>query len=339
MFALPLPSLSLAACAVQSGEPAGPDEKLGQFEQEQAVNTPPDEGGSFHVDEPGTIRGPIRLGTTKNGYCCGIAMVRSQSVLLGLVCVVLLAACKGKSTTIVGSCDEPKVQTHSWSTCSDYYDKKLLKGVCTGSGAKLSDKPCDRTGAVAACRDDYGYRWYYADSDMDAQQLSKVCGSNPTVLPNGVVFTPKSATQVNAEKVAANIAKYGAQARANLATVAAIAKKPLPVATNKVDLQGLKGGALVVHAEDLADIEHPKTLAYRLSQTKYVGECSRALGGRATPKEEAWRSMIARCARCLPWSRYARSRSRRRWGRRRRGTPGRRSSSEDARRETCSSFA
>jgi hypothetical protein len=80
MFALMLPSLSLVACAVQSGEPTGTEEKLGQVTQEQQAGTSPEEGGMCHVPEAGSITGPIHLGTMKNGYCCGIAQCTDEEI-------------------------------------------------------------------------------------------------------------------------------------------------------------------------------------------------------------------------------------------------------------------
>jgi hypothetical protein len=220
----------------------------------------------------------------------GLAMAslfRTGSFALAFLCAAL-GACKSKSTTVVGSCDEPKQPADPAGSriCSDYYDKKLLKSTCTGWHGALSDRPCDRSGAVGACKEKDATRWYYADSYLDAQGLSKICGSDPVILPSGETFKPKSDKEVNADKVVANVAQYGAKVKASIATVAAIARKPLPAPTNKVDMQGLKGEALVMHSEDLADPEHPKTLAYRLADSKELGDCARVVGGRATPRDD-----------------------------------------------------
>jgi hypothetical protein len=73
-FALLLPSLSLIACAVQSGEPTGPEEKLGQVKQE--LRTGPEglpSGSDCHTAESTGVHGPILFGTMTGGWCCGDA--------------------------------------------------------------------------------------------------------------------------------------------------------------------------------------------------------------------------------------------------------------------------
>lgn len=171
--------------------------------------------------------------------------------------------------------------------CDDYYDKKLLTQVCTQKRAEVSAKPCDRKGAIGACKGEDSDRWYYDDDSMDAQQLSKLCAPKPVILPTGGALTAKSDSVVNAEKIAGSVARYGAKAKANLASLPAIAKK-LPAATGKVDLQALKGEVLVIHAEDLVDPEHPKSIAYRLAGTDAVGACQRILAGRPLAKEDPY---------------------------------------------------
>jgi hypothetical protein len=214
---------------------------------------------------------------------------------------VLLSSSLGcgtkKGGKIEGSCDEPRNPNDSSKshTCSDYYDKRLLKDTCTAAGTKVQTTPCDRTGAIGACKGTYGDRWYYGDQLLypDPQALTKLCGSDPVILPNGSIFTPKSNTAVNADKAKENMAKYGAKAKANLATIATIAKK-LPAPTGKPNLEGLSGGALIVHAEDLADPEHPKTLPYRLKSSDNLASCSRLVNGRGDPMDNG--DALASCA-------------------------------------------
>jgi hypothetical protein len=132
---------------------------------------------------------------------------------------------------------------------------------------------------------------------MDAQALAKLCSPKPVVTPTGGAAAVKSDTAYNAEKVKENTAKYGAKAKASLATVTATAAKKLPAPTGKPNLEGLRGSALVVHAEDLADPEHPKTIPYRLANSDTIASCSRALGGRASAREDG--SALAICAQAV----------------------------------------
>ena len=43
---------------------------------------------------------------------------------------------------------------------------------------------------------------------------------------------------------------------------------------------------LLVHAEDLGDLEHPKKLAYRLEETTKLGACSRLVNTRQTAADD-----------------------------------------------------
>ena len=211
-----------------------------------------------------------------------------MAVMVACVVVASAGCKKGRGDKIVGSCDEPKKPNDPLSghVCRDFYDARLLKDVCTGINEKLSTTPCDKKGAVAACKEAHYDYWYYDDDPHNTpQSIAGICKSDPVILPTGGTFTPKSQAAVNADNVKDNTAKYGAKAKANLATVATIAKK-LPAPTNKVNLEGLAGIPFVVHAEDLGDPEHPKSIPYRLEEGKALSSCSRVMAGHATPKDD-----------------------------------------------------
>lgn len=220
-----------------------------------------------------------------------------RRVAAAAIAVTLIAsavACKKKrGEAPVGSCDEPKPTIGS-RVCTDYYDKRELENGCTSTTEVKSDKPCDKTGSIGGCRYELSDRWYYGDSFMDAQALAKLCAPRPVVTPTGASAAVKSDATYNAEKVKENTAKFGAKSKAALASISATAVKKLPAPTGKPSLEGLKGSALLLHAEDLADPEHPKTLPYRLANSDTVASCSRVLGGRASPKEDG--SSLASCA-------------------------------------------
>lgn len=190
---------------------------------------------------------------------------------------------KKRSEKPLGSCDEPKPTIGS-RVCRDFYFKDM-KRLCNSTGTVYADKPCDMTGAVGACHEDDEDRWYYTDSGMDQAALSKFCAPKPMILPGGATVAAKTAAGYAADKLKENMGKYSAAAKPRLATIANIAKK-LPAPTGKVNLEGLKGDKLIVHAEDLADPEHPKTIAYRLKDSDYVTACARVLAGHQTPRDE-----------------------------------------------------
>jgi hypothetical protein len=216
--------------------------------------------------------------------------VRSVTAVgLTVAAVVAALGCGTKvGGPVVGSCDEPdRPGNYSGHTCADYHDTPLLKRTCTATGSKIQTTPCDRTGAIGACKSTYTEVWHYNRAiHADEQALSKLCGREGMLLPNGTTFTPKSASAENADKAKASLAKDGAKAKTSLAIIAAIAAKKLPAPTGKVNIEGLTGSALVVHAEDLADPEHPKALPYRLAGSDRLASCSRLLNSRPTPNDD-----------------------------------------------------
>lgn len=217
----------------------------------------------------------------------GAAIARRASlfVLVPLLVAVEPACKKKKSDTPVASCDAPKRDDSIGSTreCTDAFDKSNMY-PCSDKGAKQSDKPCPREGAIAGCKWDDSLRWFYSGEDGYAtvESVGKWCvdiRKGTTVLPNGGAVAVKNADERGADELKANMEKYGAKAKAALATVATIGAK-LPAPTGKLDLQGLKGDALVVHRDDLGDLENPKNLPYRLKNTGKLAACSRALNNR-----------------------------------------------------------
>lgn len=104
------------------------------------------------------------------------------------------------------------------------------------------------------------------------------------LLPDGAV---KKATDVVADEAKKYEATHGAKARAALANVAALVTK-LPNPTNKVDLQGLKGDVLLVHTEDLGNLETPKKIDYRIEEAGKLGACSRMLNKRPLQTDKGY---------------------------------------------------
>src|SRR5579859_5189660 len=76
IFAL-LPSLSLVACAVQTGDPTGTEEQRGQATEELRTRpSPPATGADCHAFGGQILpagSGPVTGGTMIDGWCCGYA--------------------------------------------------------------------------------------------------------------------------------------------------------------------------------------------------------------------------------------------------------------------------
>lgn len=190
-----------------------------------------------------------------------------------------------KSDKPRGSCDKADKNASIGSTrrCTDAFTRHQLR-MCTGKDEKKSDKPCVTDQAVAGCKHDDNTEWYFNDAEGYAtvESVGKYCvdiAKGTTVLPGGGTVAVKNEDARKEDEAKKYLADYGAKAKTNLATIASIAAK-LPAPTGKVNLEGLKGDALVVHREDLADPEHPKKLDYRLENGNRLAQCSRALNGR-----------------------------------------------------------
>jgi hypothetical protein len=212
--------------------------------------------------------------------------LRRLAVVSLLLLVVGGSACKKKkSDTPVASCDNPNADKNLGSAreCTDAFDKSNMYS-CSEKGAKQSDKPCPREGAVAGCKWDDSLRWFYNGDTGFAtvESIGRWCldiRKGTTILPDGKPASVKTADQLGADELKTNLDKYGPKAKAAVATAATIGAK-LPAPTGKLDLQGLKGKALLVHREDLGDLENPKKLAYRLKDAGQLAACSRLLNGR-----------------------------------------------------------
>ncbi len=190
-----------------------------------------------------------------------------------------------KSAKPRGSCEKIDKNGFAGSTrrCTDAFTRHQLR-MCDGKDEKKSDKPCVTDKAVAGCKHDDNTEWFFNDAEGYAtvESVGKYCvdiGKGTTVLPGGGTVAVKNQDARDEDDAKKYLAEHGAKARTNLATIASIATK-LPAPTGKVDLQGLKGDALVVHREDLADPEHPKKLDYRLENGNRLAQCSRALNNR-----------------------------------------------------------
>jgi hypothetical protein len=173
----------------------------------------------------------------------------------------------------------------SWKTCS--------------SNETKSDTPCKHDDAIGGCRDKNGeyVEWFFANKDrgfVTPQQIASYCEPGTMLLPDGGVGAAKTKDQLKAEEQKKYFDEDGAKAKATLAIVASIAAR-LPVPTGKVDLQGLKGDALLVHKEDLGSLESPKKIDYRLAESGKLAACSRLLGGRKQSSDEPFE--LSYCAK------------------------------------------
>lgn len=207
---------------------------------------------------------------------------------------------EAKSDKPRGSCEKNEKSDYIGSSrkCSDAFTRFQLR-QCSGKNEKKSDKACVTDKAVAGCKRDDQTEWYFNDAEGYAtvESVGKYCvdiAKGTTVLPTGATVAVKNEDARNEDDAKKQLAEHGAKARTNLATIASIATK-LPAPTGKVDLQGLKGDALVVHREDLADPEKPKKLDYRLKNGNRLAECSRALNNRRQKSDPSY--ALSYCAK------------------------------------------
>jgi len=225
------------------------------------------------------------------------------SVAFALSALVLVSCNyidEAKSDKPRGSCDKNEKDTYigSTRTCSDAFTRFRLR-QCSGKSEKKSDKACVTDKAIAGCKRDDQTEWYFNDAEGYAtvESVGKYCvdiAKGVTVLPTGGTVAIKNQDGRNDDDAKKELAEHGAKARTNLATIATIATK-LPAPTGKVDLQGLKGDALVVHREDLAEPEKPKKLDYRLENGNRLAQCSRALNNRRQKSDPSY--ALSYCAK------------------------------------------
>lgn len=207
---------------------------------------------------------------------------------------LLSTGCNLKKDKILGRCDKTEEGSYAGNSrrCTDAYARSHLKS-CTGKNEKAADEACKRDDAVAGCKQAEITEWFYNDGDKGyatVESVGKYCldiANGTTILPDGGAVLVKTADERAGDELKKNLAEHGPRAKAALGTVAAIAAK-LPAPTGKLDLQGLAGDALVVHKEDLGDLENPKKLDYRLDDTDKLAACSRILGNRKKKSDAAY---------------------------------------------------
>lgn len=213
------------------------------------------------------------------------------------VALVGLTGCK-KKAKVLWSCNLPMMETTSLSgtrVCTDVYASWK---TCSTTETK-SETPCKHDDAIGGCRHKDGdfVEWFYANTDrgfVTPQQIASYCEPGTLLLPDGDAGIAKTNDQLKAEEQKKYLAEDGAKAKATLATVATIAAK-VPAPTGKLDLQGLKGDALLVHKEDLGTLESPKKIDYRIAEAGRLAACSRLLNGRKYPSDEPYE--LSYCAK------------------------------------------
>jgi hypothetical protein len=212
--------------------------------------------------------------------------------------LVATAGCnllKEKKDKILWSCTDEKIERGSLSGNRQCTDAYVDTRNCY-TNEKKSDGPCKHDDAIAGCRHKDGdyVEWYYGFSSAD--DVGKVCllSSGTTVMPGGGVVTVKTQGQRDSEELKKYMDESGPKAKATLATVAAIAAK-FPAPTGKVNLEGLKGDVLLVHKEDLGNLESPKQIDYRVAEAGKLAACSRLLNGRKLPSDQPYE--LSYCAK------------------------------------------
>lgn len=222
---------------------------------------------------------------------------RASIVALSGLALVAASGCnllKKKKDKVLWSCTDEKIERGSLSGYKQCVDVYADWRTCSTSETK-SDQPCKTELAVAGCRHKEGdyVEWVYGDTP---DGIGRVCamGSGTTVMPGGGTVSVKTEAERTNEELKKYMDESGAKAKATLANVATIAAK-FPAPTGKVDLQGLKGNAIVVHKEDLGSLESPKSIPYRIAEAGQLAACSRLLNGRKLASDQPYE--ISYCAK------------------------------------------
>lgn len=221
-------------------------------------------------------------------------MNRTRAAVIALSALGLFGCqlLKKKEGTILGSCNEQK--TLYAGATSQCRESTFRKPTC-GDKETFSDKPCPKNAfLIAGCRENEGFKdteWIYSDPAKGGTATVGSVGTYCVSIARGTTLMPdgaeKKATDVVADEAKKYEATHGTKARATLANVATIAAK-LPAPTSKVDLQGLKGDVLLVHKEDLGNLESPKKIDYRIEEAGKLAACSRLLNKRQLQSDSGY---------------------------------------------------
>ena len=221
-------------------------------------------------------------------------MNRTGTIILALAAFALVGCNLLKKKKKEGSCSqEHRSSAGETSVCREYGDPDYTPSCLNDETP--SNKACPRDGLViAGCKKLDGFKqttWYYSDPAKGGSATVQTVGTYCVSIEKGVTIMPdgseKKATDVVADEAKKYEATHGAKARTTLANVATIAAK-LPAATGKVNLEGLKGDVLLVHKEDLGNLESPKKLEYRIEEAGKLAACSRLLNKRASQYDNGY---------------------------------------------------
>jgi hypothetical protein len=227
-------------------------------------------------------------------------IARGVAVAAWLVVVAAGAASCKRAGTVDGSCDYRPSDTSCW----DAYDAKEGKAGCAVKQGKWSDKPCDKTGAAAGCKNSHGITWHYDPLAKSMPELVALsCFSEDTlVMPDGtprakpsVAPTPqKTPDQLNDYYMS----QYSAKVEPKVEAIEKLAAKlPAPVPKDGVKLDGQPAlttkSVGVVHAEDLRSIYDTGKVAYRIEHSDTLNSCARVVRKRAKSAEP---SPLSDCA-------------------------------------------
>lgn len=226
---------------------------------------------------------------------------RTRVFVIALATLALVGCNLLKKKKKEGSCSQDHTSSAGeTSVCREYADPDYTPSCV--SGETESKKACPRDGfVIAGCKKLDGFKqttWYYSDPAKGGSATVQTVGTYCVSIEKGVTIMPDGSEKKAADVVADEAKKYeathGAKARTTLANVATIAAK-LPAATGKVNLEGLKGDVLLVHKEDLGNLENPKKLEYRIEEAGKLAACSRMLNNRASRYDNGYD--IENCAK------------------------------------------
>ena len=205
-----------------------------------------------------------------------------ETFFLVAVVVIALFACKKKGQ-FIGSCDRRSPDKNQ-SVCQDAVDDFILNN-CTSphyetraTGTK-SEKLCERTGAIAGCKDSSSTDWFFPSKTIrKVEHVAYVCTGTVIGIDGAPLSGVSPAKTASPEELEAESAvpRYKSQVEAKLTVIEKIAKKlPPPSAKARAPASDL-GHHLYAHEEDLATtLGKPPRVDYRDPDSQTLAACAR----------------------------------------------------------------
>jgi hypothetical protein len=211
----------------------------------------------------------------------GVRRFHQCATIVAIAAATLgFSACPKKKGEVVGSCDR-RSKEDAISVCSDSFEKDsyLLKECGSGSVAgKASDKACDRTGTLVGCKQSDRIVWYFPSKSVrKIEHAASLCLGGTLIsaanaeLKGIASATPLTPAEIETEEL---VPQLKPKIDPKLAIIEQLGKKLPPPSTRVLSTNDeVSSNALLIHAEDLAQIGARAKIDHRAGGSQEISEC------------------------------------------------------------------